>query len=468
MNPGTASHASLASELEAVVGAPNCLTDQELVASFTTDWTGRYSGAAVAVVRPASAEEVAAILIVAGRHGAAVIPQGGNTGLVGGSVPRADGESDRPQLVLNMRRLAGVDQLDVASRLLGAGAGTTLAAAQEAASLAGFHLGIDLAARDSATLGGMVATNAGGLHVFRYGSMRARVAGLEAVLADGTIVSHMSGLVKDNVGWDLQALLAGSEGTLAVVTRVMLWMEPLARHRVAALVALPDAHVAVDLVTGALRSLSSLEAAELTLVDGMRLVCEHAGLPEPIGLAEGATAWLTVEAASSQDPTDELAEALADDRVLAAAVGADSPSRARLWAYRERHTEAVATLGIPHKLDVAVVPSRLPVLLDALPGAVGEVCPGAQLIVWGHVADGNVHVNVIGPPPDDYVTDDAVIELVLDLGGSISAEHGVGVAKNRWLAAARPPGTLDLMARVKRALDPGSILNPGVLEGPSP
>jgi FAD/FMN-containing dehydrogenase len=222
MNPGTASHASLASELEAVVGAPNCLTDEELVASFTTDWTGRYSGAAVAVVRPASAEEVAAILIVAGRHGAAVIPQGGNTGLVGGSVPRADGESDRPQLVLNMRRLAGVDQLDVASRLLGAGAGTTLAAAQEAASLAGFHLGIDLAARDSATLGGMVATNAGGLHVFRYGSMRARVAGLEAVLADGTIVSHMSGLVKDNVGWDLQALLAGSEGTLAVVTRVML------------------------------------------------------------------------------------------------------------------------------------------------------------------------------------------------------------------------------------------------------
>ncbi|MGO9558957.1 MAG: FAD-binding oxidoreductase [Acidimicrobiales bacterium] len=464
MSGSAGSHAGFLSEVEAVVGARDCMTDQEVVASFTTDWTGRYSGDAVAVVRPANPEEVAAVLVAAGRHGVAVIPQGGNTGLVGGSVPRADQAESRAQVVLSLRRLAGVDQLDAVSRLLGAGAGTTLAAAQEAASRAGFHVGIDLAARDSATLGGMVATNAGGLHVFRYGPMRARLAGVEAVLADGTIVSHLSGLVKDNVGWDLGALLAGSEGTLAVVTRVMMRMEPLPRHRVAALVALPDASAAVDLVTGPLRSLPSLEAAELTLVDGMRLVCEHAALPAPIGLADGAAAWLTVEAASAHDPTDELAGALADGRVLAAAVAADPQTRTRLWAYRERHTEAVATLGIPHKLDVAVVPSRLPELLDALPFVVEEACPSARLIVWGHVADGNVHVNVIGPPADDYTIDDAVIQLVLGLGGSISAEHGIGVAKNRWLAAARPSGTLDLMSRVKLALDPASILNPGVLE----
>ncbi len=461
--------AGLLSELEAIVGAPNCVSDPEIVGSFTTDWTGRFSGDAVAVLRPASTAEVAAVLVVAGRHGAAVIPQGGNTGLVGGSVPRARSRTDaagggRPQLVLSLRRLDAIDVSDPAARLLGAGSGTTLGAAQAAARSVGLHLGIDLAARDSATLGGMVATNAGGLQVFRYGAMRARTAGLEAVLADGTVVSHWKGLAKDNVGWDLAGLLSGSEGTLAVITRVLVRLEPLALHRLAALVAMADIRSAIDLVTGPLRSLSCLEAAELTLTDGMQLVCAHSGLPEPIGVAEGATAWLTVEAASSTDPTDELAEALDDERVLAVAVGVDDAARERLWAYRERHTEAVSTLGIPHKLDVSVMPSRLPELFEALPGLVETASPGARLVVWGHVADGNVHVNVVGPSPDDFAAEDAVVRSVLDLNGSISAEHGIGVAKTRWLAAARPPGTLEPSRRVRRALDPGAILNPGVLE----
>lgn len=453
----------LISELAAVVGEQHCLTDRAVTTSFTTDWTGRYAGDAVAVVRPGDAEEVAAVLSVCSAHEAAVIPQGGNTGLVGGSVPRKATHEERPQVVLSLRRLSGVARIDAASRLLEAPSGTTLAEAQQAALASGFHLGIDLAARDSATLGGMVATNAGGLQVVRYGPMRARLAGIEAVLADGTVVSHMSGLVKDNVGWDPAGILAGSEGTLAVITRVLMHLEPLSHYRVAALVALPDVATAVDLATGPLRSVASLEAVELTLRDGMDLVSQHAGLPAPIGSEKGAAAWLTVEVASGTDPTDELASALEDARVIDAAVGSDTASRARLWAYRERHTEAVSSIGVPHKLDVSVVPSRLTELVAGLAERVAAVDPSARIIVWGHVADGNVHVNVLGPAPEDYRPDDAVIGLVLELGGSISAEHGVGIAKMRWLRAARSAGSLELMARVKNALDPADLLNPGVL-----
>ncbi len=453
----------LLGDLREVVGPAHVLTGEDLLASYTTDWTGRFAGTAVAVLRPADTAEVAGVLEVAARHGAAVIPQGGNTGLVGGSVPRPGLAGGRPQLVLSTRRLSQLFELDPSSHLLSAGAGTTLAQAAEAAQTAGLHPGIDLAARESATLGGMVATNAGGLHVVRHGPMRARLAGVEAVLADGTVAARLSGLTKDSVGWDLGALLAGSEGTLAVVTRVTVRLEATPVHRVAALVAVDEVSSAVDLVTGPLRRLASLEAAELTLAPGMSLVCESAGLAAPPA-AGSARAWLTLEAAADHDPTDELARALADRRVLEAAVAADAAGRARLWAYRERHTEAISRLGIPHKLDVSVRPGRLPALVARLPDAVAKTAPGARLVVFGHVAEGNLHVNVLGPPPEDDAVDDAVLRLVAELGGSISAEHGVGVAKAPWLRLARSGAELEVMRRVKAALDPGRLLNPGVLE----
>lgn len=453
----------LLGDLQEVVGPAHLLTGEDLLASYTTDWTGRYSGTALAVLRPVDAAEVAGVLEVAARHGAAVVPQGGNTGLVGGSVPRARLAGGRPQLVLSTRRLTGGLELDRSSRLLEAGAGTTLAEAARAARHAGLHPGIDLAARESATLGGMVATNAGGLQAVRYGPMRARLAGVEAVLADGTVAARLSGLAKDSVGWDLGALLSGSEGTLAVVTRVALRLEATPVHRVAALVALDEVSSAVELVTGTLRRLASLEAAELTLEAGMSLVCETAGLAPPPG-AGRAGAWLTVEAAADDDPTDELARALADPRVLETAVAGDAAGRGRLWAYRERHTEAVSRLGIPHKLDVSVRPGRLAALLARLPDEVEKRAPGARIVVFGHLAEGNLHVNVLGPPLEDDAADDAVLRLVLELGGSISAEHGVGVAKTPWLRLARSAAELEVMRRVRAALDPGGVLNPGVLE----
>ncbi len=458
------SASGLVIDLAEVVGKAQCLTDPDLMASFTTDWTRRYEGPAVAVVRPSTTDQVAAVLICAARHGAAVVTQGGNTGLVGGSVPRPRGLADgRQQVVLSTTALATIHSCDPSLGLVDADAGVTLGAAQQAARARDRHLGIDLSARGSATLGGMVATNAGGVHVVRFGPMRQRVAGLEAVLADGTVASQLSGLKKDNVGWQLSGLLSGSEGTLAVVTRVLMRLEAEPLHRVTALVACKDADSAVSLAAGQLASMASLEAIELTLLAGMQLVREHSGLREPVGVREGATAWLTVEAAGMTDPGDELAGHLDHPGVRAVAVATDEGARARLWAYRDLHAEAVASLGIPHKLDVAVHPARLAELLDTLPGCVERAAPGSRVLVWGHVGDGNLHVNVVGPPPADDLVDDAVLGLALSLGGSISAEHGIGVAKRRWLTKARSPGSLETMARVKTALDPANMLNPGVL-----
>ena len=460
-----------------VVGPANCLSDPDLKASYELDWTRRYGGPALVVIRPANTSEVAKVLAACSLFNVGVVPQGGNTGLVGGSVPRG-GEA-----VLSLRRLDRVLSCDAEEGLIVAEAGTTLAAAQRAAAEVGAELGIDIAARESATLGGMVATNAGGVHVIRHGPMRARLGGIEVVLADGTIASRLSGLVKDNVGYDLAQIIAGSEGTLGVVTKVVLHLVALPAFRVAGLIALrPPQHrageagnieavseLAVSLANRLLRRVDGLDAIELVFADGVALVREVAGLgppPDP-----DATAWLLVEASGSQDPSPMLADALEGaPGVTDVAVADDARGRARLWAYRERHTEAIATLGVAHKLDVT-----LP--FDALAGFAGSVRSAissalgadgreARVILFGHVGDGNVHVNVIGPQAEDHRADDAVFAMVIERGGSISAEHGVGIAKLDFVTSARSPGDITVMRRVKSALDPGGILNPGVLLPP--
>jgi len=455
----------LGRELTAIVGEAHCLLEPELTAPYCTDWTGRFRGKTTGVVRPADTAEVAAVLTACGRVGQPVVPQGGNTGLVGGGVPR-DGE-----LVLSLRRLHSLAEPDGEAGVLQAGAGTTLAAAQAAAAAAGFELGIDLAARDSATLGGMVATNAGGIHVLRHGPMRARLAGVEAVSADGQIVRRMDGLVKDNVGYDLTGLLVGSEGTLAVVTEVLLRLVPTPERRITALVGLagatehegqPGVAAAVTVTAALRRHLPGLEAAELILPAGMELVCRHAGLPRPP--APEAAAWLVIEVADSRDPTEEMAAALEHPLVLDAAVADSEGPRSRLWAYRERHTEAISSLGVPHKLDVAFPLGRLAAFAAALEVELARAAPPeSHLICFGHVGDGNLHVNLVGPAPEDTRLDDLVLRLTLAHGGSISAEHGIGQAKRAWLHQARSAADVAWMQRVKGAFDPDGLLNPGVL-----
>ncbi len=439
--------------LEQIVGPGHVLTDPGQRATYEVDWTRRWRGTALAVVRPGTTDEVAAVLAACHAAGLAVVPQGGNTGLVGGGVPRAG------ELVLSLARLRDMGPVQEMGELT-VGAGVTLAVAQAHARAAGWDVGVDLGARDSATIGGMVATNAGGIRVLRHGTMRAQVRGLEAVLADGTVVRRLPGMIKDNTGLHLPSLLAGSEGTLAVITRVTLGLVPPITRSAVALAGLPDMAAAASIAARLRRRIPSLVAAEVFTDAALELVVRHAAGVRPFNV--GHQVYLLVECADERDPLGVLADeldALALEDVVA---GEDDATKRRLWDLRERQTEAVAVAGIPHKLDVAVPLGRLGELAEMLPVVVEQAAPGARTILYGHVGDGNLHVNVLGPDPDDMAVDDAVLRLVIELGGSISAEHGIGVAKARWLVADRGVADVAAMRAVKRALDPTGILNPGV------
>jgi len=439
------------------------VVDPEIVAGFTTDWTGRFSGPAQAVVRPKSTEEVAEVLSACDAEGIPIVVQGGKTGLVGGSVPPADPGPGPLPVVLSMTRLDEVGPVDEVAYQVTVGAGATLASVQAAARAVGLEFPVDLAARDSATIGGMVGTNAGGLHVLRYGPMRAQVVGLEAVLADGRVISRLSGLVKDNTGYDLSQLLVGSEGTLAVVTRARLRLVPRQPERAVALFGLGSTAAGLELVAGIRRRAEGLSAAEIFFDDGLEMVCEHAGLERPF--AARRPVYVLIEVSGRSGVLDELAGALSglevDDE--ATAVAEDEAGAERLWAYRERHTEAVSSLGVPHKLDVTLPFDRLAAFESRVRQVAAEACPGARTLLWGHVGDGNLHVNVVGPLPDDERADAAVLELVASYGGSISAEHGIGRAKVPWLRLSRNEAELSAMRSIKAALDPKWILGPGVL-----
>ena len=449
--------------LAAVVGPSQVLQDDDVRAPYETDWTRRFSGPAALVVRPGSTGEVAAVLAECSARGVAVVVQGGNTGLVGGGVPAPASQGTPPPVLLSTTRLDSVGEVDVVAAQVTAGAGVTLARLQAVASRQGLVFPVDLAARDTATVGGMIATNAGGLHVLRYGSMRAQVVGVEAVLADGTVVSRLSGLVKDNTGYDLSQLLIGSEGTLAVVTAARLRLVPDQPERVVALLGLPGTAEALAALQAVRRRAEGLQAAELFYSEGLDLVRAYAGLGPPLGRAWPV--YLLLECAGLSDPSESLFEVLSDlglpDDATAQAV--DPTGQARLWAYRERHTEAISALGVPHKLDVTLPQARLAEFEAAVREVVASSAPGARLILFGHVGDGNLHVNVVGPPPEDETTDEAVLKLVASMDGSISAEHGIGRAKAPWLHLSRSPAELAVMRSVKAAVDPAGLLNPGVL-----
>lgn len=446
--------------LRSIVGDEHVVDDPERVASHTTDWTGGFVGSSPAVVRPGSTEEVAAVVAACRRDRVALVPQGGNTGLVGGSVPLSG------ELVLSTSRLVGVTDVDADGGQLTAAAGTTVAEVQAAAAAAGWRYAVDLASRDSATVGGTVATNAGGLRVMRHGPTRAQLLGVEAVLGTGDVVSRLGGLVKDNTGYDLAGLLCGSEGTLGVVTRARFALVPAAGEAVTSLIGLGSVVEAVVLVGHLRRAVPTLEAAELVLRDGSLLVAEQTGVA-PV-LDPVPPVQVLVEAVGPPDPTAALARALdGAPGVLDVAV-ADDPARAAgLWHVREAHTESIARVGVPQKYDVTLPGGRLARFVDEVPQVVAAVDPGATVWLFGHVGDGNIHVNVTGGAPDRVAAvGDAVLGRVVAEGGSVSSEHGIGTAKRRWLALDRSPGDVAAMRALKAALDPDGILNPNVLLPP--
>jgi FAD/FMN-containing dehydrogenase len=447
---------TLPDALRDAVGPAHVLTDPAVVAGQVRDWTGRFVGWTPAVVRPASAAEVGAVLRACRERGVAVVPQGGNTGLVGGSVPL------HGEVVLDLRRLDDLGPVDARAGQVTAQAGVTLGRLQAHARAADWEYGVDLSARDSATVGGTIATNAGGMHVLRHGATRRQVLGIEAVLADGRVIRHLDGLEKDNTGYDLAGLLCGSEGTLAVVTAARLRLVARPTHVVVALLAFDDTERALDGVGELRRGVDALRAVELFFQDGLDLVCDRLGLPRPFAARHHA--FVLVEAAAHNDPTTELAGAIdALDGVADVAVAGDDRAARALWRYREGHTEAINQLGAPHKLDVTLPSDELAAFVAEVGPKIVSTSANATVWLFGHAADGNIHVNVTGVAPDDDEITDTVLTLVARRHGSISAEHGIGTAKRRWLTLVRSAAEIDAFRAIKAALDPERILNPHVL-----
>jgi FAD/FMN-containing dehydrogenase len=456
--PSVVAHDPLVDALARIVGAGHVLADPELRAPFERDFTGRYGAPCRAVVRPADAAQVAEVMRLCAAQGAPVVPQGGNTGVVGGGVPRGG------EVVVSTARLDGFGAVDDLTGHVLVGAGTTLATLQGVARDAGWEMPLDLGARDGATVGGLVATDAGGAMTLAHGTMRERVAGLSVVLPDGRVAERLGGLLKDNAGYSWPSLMVGSEGTLGIITSVLVRLVPRRASRVAALFGVRDMDDAMALMTMLRRLAPSLESADFFLDEGVALVdrvLDHVRLP----LAERAPCYVVVDCAGPTDPTSELADAVAavEHLILDQAAADDTTGRRQLWQLREALPEALVRAGVPVKVDVAVPLAVVPRFTAQVRAAVTGVAAGAETVLWGHLGDGNVHVNVLGAEDSSAAVEERVLRLATELGGTISAEHGVGVSKARHLRLVRSPEELALMRMLKDAVDPAGIMNPGVV-----
>ena len=461
-----AKHDALVADLIDAVGAPHVLVDDDERAGYEIDWTGRYGGPCTAVVRPGSTNEVAAVLPLCARYGACVVTQGGNTGLVGGSVPRPTAPFT---VVLSTQRLDAIGEADPDALQVTVGAGATLAAVRDRVAALDLDIPVDFAARDSATIGGAVASNVGGSRVVRFGTMRHHVASVRAVLADGSVVGSLAGLPKETAGLHWPSLLAGSEGTLGVITEIRLRLVPTFANTATALVAVDGLSGAARLA-GRLRcEVPSIDQLELIEPEAMRLVTGHLGRSMPLAVPPGGS-YVLVECADRRDPLDDLTSALADPAtagvIVDALVTTDAAQRRQLIEHRDRLTEAIAAdasaSGTPvFKLDVAVPLDRLAELVSIARTA--AAADGARLIPFGHVAEGNVHLNYLDTSDTERIAA-TVLTAVADAGGTISAEHGIGIAKARWLPLIRSAGERRASNAVRAALDPGRLLNPGVLD----
>lgn len=432
-------------ELIAAVGAAHVSTDPDVLAGRCVDWTGRYRGNAGALVRPGDADQVATVLRVCRDAGAPVTVQGGRTSLVAGTVP------EYGDVLLSTERLTGIGAVDTAEHTVRVGAGVTLATLQRTAVDAGLLVGVDLAARDSATVGGMAATNAGGLRTVRYGNMREQVLGIQVALPDGTVLQRDSRVRSDNTGYDLVSLFVGAEGTLGVITGLDLRLHPIPRRRVTALCGFDGLH---GLVAAARMLREVPDIAALELLDGR---AADLGVRFPV---DGD--WLLlVELAGDADRTAALADTLAG---LAArgepVVGVDPGDQQRLWWLRESLTETIARAGTPLKFDVALPLSEVP----GFAAAAQEVAGDAVAVLFGHIGEGNLHLNLLGCPAErEPATTAAMMTLIAAHGGNVSSEHGVGSRKRAFLRLSRSPADIAAMRAIKAALDPTGYLNPAVL-----
>ncbi len=445
---------SLFGRLSDIVGAEHVVTDADVLAARTVDWTGRYRGTASALARPGSPDEVGAVLRACRDAGAAVTVQGGRTSLVAGTVP------EHRDVLLSTERLIGIGDLDAVERRIRVRAGVTLAAVQQVATGAGLLFGVDLTARDSATIGGMASTNAGGLRTVRYGPMSAQVLGLEVALPNGSVVQRQSRVRSDNTGYDLAALFVGAEGTLGVITAVDLRLHPQPTHRVTAVCGFAD----LDALVCAGRGLREIESiAALELIDGRAggLAAEHLGVASPV---PGDWLLLVELAGAADDLTDRLATALDDVGVGAPAVGTDTRTQQRLWQLRESVAEVVGVFGPPVKFDVSLPLSEISDFIRDADALIARHAPQAIPLLFGHVGEGNLHLNVLRCNGDSEARIyPAMMEIIAAHGGNVSSEHGVGSRKRGYLTMSRQIADIAVMRTIKDALDPTGYLNPAVL-----
>ncbi|MGV0811630.1 FAD-binding oxidoreductase [Mycolicibacterium boenickei] len=445
---------TLTETLAGIVGAGYVTTDPDVLDGRCVDHTGRYRGRAAALVRPGSADEVAAVLRTCRDAGAFVTVQGGRTSLVAGTVP------ENNDVLLSTERLTEIGAVDTVERRVSVGAGVPLAAVQRAADAAGLVFGVDLAARESATVGGMASTNAGGLRTVRYGNMGEQVLGLDIALPDGSVVRRHSHVRRDNTGYDLASLFVGAEGTLGVITALDLRLHPTPTHRVTAVCGFAD----LDAVVGAGRIFRDLEGiAALELIDARAsaLTAEHLGVAAPV---QGA--WqLLIELAGDSDQTERLAGALESADVCGEpAVGVDAAAQHRLWQVRESVAEVLGLFGPPLKFDVSLPLSAIQRFAEAAVGLVAGHAPQAIPVLFGHIGEGNLHLNVLRCTSDaEPALYGAMMALIADCGGNVSSEHGVGSRKRDFVAMSRTAADIAAMRTVKAAFDPGGYLNPAVL-----
>lgn len=469
-------HTTILDDLRRALGPEALLTDPADCARYLTDWTGQYRGTALAVVRPASTEAVAAVVKLCAAAGVAITPQGGNTGVAGGGVPLGD----RPHILLSLDRMKAIRRIDAAARSVTAEAGCVLQQLQEAIAPEGLIFPLMFGARGSCTIGGNLSTNAGGSNVLRYGNTRALCLGIEAVMADGSVVSDLSGLRKDNTGYDLRDLMIGAEGTLGIITAACLRLYPAPVIRATAFLALPD-------VASALSVLNRLQDASGGLVEAfeympgpmMRQICAHHGKRPP--MAEPPETGILLELASTRgddaapDPegtprlqalvTEVLAGLMEEGLVADAVICASEAQRNALWQLREGAAEAIYALKGSYMFDLSL---PLAAVADFVAQTDAESrALGFEVYTVAHLGDGNLHYTLAAGAGRDWsaLPHSAQIDRILDrvaaLGGSFSAEHGIGQAKLPYMPRYRSKARLAAMRAIKGALDPDDLFNPG-------
>lgn len=459
------------------MGADGLLLPEQDLSRYEHEWRGRYASRALAVARPADVQQLSRLVALCAERRVPMVPQGGNTGLVGGAVARGE----REELIISLERMRRIRQLDVDAATLSVEAGCTLEHASASVAEAGLRLPLALASGGSATIGGVLATNAGGNQTLRFGNARAMVLGLEAVFADGRIWHGLSGLRKDNSGYELAQLLVGSEGTLAIISAASLALQPLPQQSETAWLALDSAAAAVRVLRRLRKDLGeTLTAFELMPAQALRFVLAYLeSAPCPV---DAQSPWhVLLECDSTMTGEwlqaallDSLQAALAAGEISDAVLASGSAQCAAFWRLRESIPAAQKLGGLSLKHDISVPIAAIPSFIETTLAELRERVPGIRPCVFGHVGDGNLHFNLSQPPALSAAAfqaleeeiNECVFSRVLEFGGSIAAEHGVGLLRRERLARSADPAALETMQRIKRALDPLNLMNPGKVLAP--